>query len=110
MILKFRTPTDNLPKIRSVVNEKRHEKIAEFKKKFAHAMKAAVRIFGKDSFRLRKENSRGGLGGWTTRVNAAVFQTLSMSFLDYKFEQLQHRSDNIREAYEDLVSDPQNTH
>lgn len=91
----YRTPTD--------------EKIAEFKKKFVHAMKAAVTIFGKDAFRLRKETSSGGLGGWTTRVNAAVFQTLSVSFLDYKFEQLQHRSDNIREAYEDLVSDPQNT-
>ena len=72
-------------------------------------MKAAVSIFGREAFRLRRETSNGRLGGWTTRVNAAVFQTLSVSFLDYKFEQLQHRSDNVREAYEDLVSDSQNT-
>lgn len=93
----------------SVYRNPQDDKIQDFKKKFNHAMKAAATIFGKESFRLRKETPNGGFGGWTSRINAAVFQTLSVSFLDYKFEQLQRRADSIREAYIDLVSDPQNT-
>jgi|LSQX01.2.fsa_nt_gb uncharacterized protein with ParB-like and HNH nuclease domain len=83
-------------------------KLDEFRKKFKLAIKAAVTIFGADAFRLRKDSASGGLGEWAGRVNASVFQVLSVSFLDYKFEQLQRRADCIREAYIDLVSDPSN--
>jgi 5-methylcytosine-specific restriction endonuclease McrA len=89
----YRTPTDG--------------KIEDFRRKFTHSMKAAKTIFGPRAFRLRRELSKGALGEWTTRINASVFQVLSVSFLDYKLEQLTRRSDSIYEAYINLISDPE---
>ena len=76
----------------------------EFRQKFVHAMKAAVTIFGNKGFRLRKEGAHGP-GNWTSKVNAAVFQVLSVSFTSYKLEQLTRRADSIYEAYVSLVSE-----
>jgi hypothetical protein len=84
------------------------DKIEEFRGKFTHAMKAAKTIFGPRAFRLRKESSKGTLGEWATRINASIFQTLSVSFLDYTLDQLTRRSDSIYEAYINLISDPEN--
>ncbi|MBQ7263595.1 MAG: DUF262 domain-containing protein, partial [Synergistaceae bacterium] len=84
------------------------DKIRSFRKRFEHAMKSSVTVFGDEGFRLRKE-TKDGFGEWTTRINAAIFQTITVSFLDYKIEQIQRRADSIREAYIDLVSDPSDT-
>ena len=90
----------------SIYRNPTEDKIEDFRHKFVHSMKAAKTIFGCNAFRLRKESSKGTLGEWTTRVNASVFQVLSVSFLDYKLEQLTRRSDSIYEAYVNLISNP----
>ena len=81
-------------------------KSQEFRQKFNHSMKAASTIFGDEGFRLRKETS-SRLGGWASRVNASVFQVLTVSFTDFPLEQLTRRRDAIEEAYIDLVSSPE---
>jgi hypothetical protein len=94
----------------SIYRNPTEDKIEDFQRKFAHSMKAAKTIFGSHAFRLRKElgkEPKGALGEWTTRVNASIFQVISVSFLDYKLEQLTRRSDSIYEAYVNLISDPE---
>jgi hypothetical protein len=78
-------------------------KLTEFRKQFTHSMKAAGTIFGKGGFRLRKE-VKDGLTGWGAKVNASVFQVLSVSFTDYSLAQITRRRDSIYEAYVNLVS------
>lgn len=79
------------------------DKLGEFEKQFKKSMKASVTIFGDQAFRLRRDSQKGG-GEWATRVNATVFQTLSVSFTNYDIGQLTRRADAIREEYIDLIS------
>ena len=81
-------------------------KADEFTKIFKKASKAAVTIFGNQSFRLRRDKTRGG-GEWASRINATVFQVLMTSFADKDIGQLTRSADSIYEAYVDLISTDQ---
>jgi len=81
-------------------------KADEFTKIFKKASKAAVTIFGNQSFRLRRDKTRGG-GEWASRINATVFQVLMTSFTDKDIGQLTRSADSIYEAYVDLISTDQ---
>lgn len=82
-------------------------KLDEFRKNFKHAMRASHTVFGQDAFRLRRQDARGG-GEWATRVNATVFQVITVSFTNYDLVQITQRSDAIYEEYLDLVSKDSN--
>ena len=81
-------------------------KADEFTKIFKKASKAAVTIFGNQSFRLRRDKTRGG-GEWASRINATVFQVLMTSFADKDIGQLTRSADSIYESYVDLISTDQ---
>jgi hypothetical protein len=74
-----------------------------FRRNFKHAMRASHTVFGQDAFRLRRQDARGG-GEWATRVNATVFQVITVSFTNYDLAQITQRADAIYEEYLDLVS------
>jgi uncharacterized protein with ParB-like and HNH nuclease domain len=57
-------------------------KLHEFEREFRKAMRSSVTVFGEYGFRLRKADSKRA-SEWATRVNAAVFQVISVSFAQY---------------------------
>ena len=78
-------------------------KLEEFEKEFKKASRAAHSVFGEAAFRLRRHDDKGG-GEWATRVNASVFQVISVSFTNYDLSQITQRKDAIFEEYLDMVS------
>ncbi|HEY7212805.1 MAG TPA: DUF262 domain-containing protein [Bryobacteraceae bacterium] len=85
------------------------DKLKEFEEMFMKASKAALTIFGDKAFRLRKFSKDEGSksGEWQPRINAAVFQTIAVSFTEYNLGQLTRASDVIFEEYLDLISTDQ---
>jgi hypothetical protein len=79
------------------------DKLAEFRETFREAMRACYTVFGNRAFRLRKEDT----GGWALRVNAAVFQVISVCFTDYDRGTITRSADSIFEAYTDMISSDQ---
>jgi len=90
-----------------IYREPGDEKLKEFESKFSHAMKACKTVFGTSGFRLR-ERSRNGdpkdLGAWTNRVNASIFQVVSVAFTEYDLGSITRRADLIYEEFLDLLS------
>lgn len=78
------------------------EKIKEFRSAFKVSMRACHTVFGNKAFRLRRINDRGG-GEWTPRINASIFQVLSVSFADQDIGRITRAADRIFEAYVDLI-------
>jgi hypothetical protein len=78
-------------------------RLDEFKRKFELASRAAFTVFGQDAFRLRRQDAKGG-GEWATRVNASIFQVLTVSFTDYDLAQITQRAAAIYEEYLDLIT------
>jgi len=76
------------------------EKLGEFRETFRAAMRASFTVFGNKAFRLRKEDS----GGWALRVNAAVFQVISVCFTEYDRGTITRSADSIFEAYTDMIA------
>jgi hypothetical protein len=58
------------------------EKLEEFRQKFKHGMKACYTVFGDKAFRVRR-GSGTRVGEWAPRINATIFQVLSVCFTDY---------------------------
>jgi hypothetical protein len=77
------------------------EKLGEFENAFRKAMRASVTIFGDKGFRVRQT---GGKGEWGSRVNAAIFQTVSVSFTAYDAGALTRSADAVMEEFLDLLS------
>src|SRR5207248_3506959 len=75
-------------------------KLDEFEKQFKKATRA---VFGDFAYRLRRQDSKGG-GEWATRVNAAVFQVIAVSFTNDDLGQVTQRRDAILEEYLDMVT------
>lgn len=82
------------------------EKIDEYRKAFEKCMRGCVTVFGDNGFRLKSEitkaNSKSS-GEWASRVNAAVFQVISTSFVNHDLGQITRCSDAIYEEYLDLI-------
>lgn len=74
------------------------EKLSEFEKKFIHAMKASVTVFGNNGFRLRRTGPKGG-GEWAPRINQTIFQVVAVSFTRFDLHQITLRSDAIMEEF-----------
>jgi hypothetical protein len=85
----YRNPTD--------------EKLKEYEREFRKAMKACVTVFGNNAFRLRRDSQSGG-GEWASRLNAAIFQVVAVSFTSYDLGQITRCADSIFEEYVDLIS------
>ncbi len=79
------------------------DKLAEYEKKFKSAMRAAFTVFGDKAFRLRRVDAKGG-GEWAPRINAPIFQVLSVSFTEYDLTAITERADSILEEYLDLTA------
>ena len=67
------------------------------------AIKSVITVFGNNAFRLRKIDENGN-GQWVKRVNASVFQVLSVSLSSYDRSQVTQKADAIFEEYLDLIS------
>jgi uncharacterized protein with ParB-like and HNH nuclease domain len=78
-------------------------KLHEFEREFRKAMRSSVTVFGEYGFRLRKSDSKRA-SEWATRVNAAVFQVISVSFTQYDATHVTRNADAIFEEYLDLVT------
>lgn len=78
-----------------------NEKLQEYEKQFRKSMKACLTVFGNQAFRLRRADERQD---WATRPNAAIFQVIATSFVDYDLGQITRRSDSIFEEYLDLIT------
>ena len=78
-------------------------KLDEFENQFKKATRAAYTVFGDFAYRLRRQDSKGG-GEWATRVNAAVFQVIAVSFTNDDLGQVTQRRDAILEEYLDMVT------
>jgi len=85
----YRNPTDR--------------KLKEFEKIFKKSIQSAFTVFGKNAFRIRKLDSNGN-GQWNRRLNASIFQVISVSFAEYERIQITQRADAIFEEYLDLIS------
>ena len=85
------------------------EKLNEFESVFRKAMKASHTIFGDQGFRLRRagRNSSSRGGEWGSRMNAAIFQAIAVSFTDFDLGALTRSSDAIFEEYLDLIATDQ---
>ena len=79
------------------------DKLKEYEREFRKAMKACVTVFGDKGFRLRRDSGSGG-GEWASRLNAAIFQAVSVSFTRCDLGQVTRRADSVFEEYLDLVS------
>jgi hypothetical protein len=79
------------------------EKLEEFRQKFKHAMKACFTVFGDKAFRLRR-GSGTRAGEWAPRINATIFQVLSVCFTDYDLGSITRSADSIFESYLDLIA------
>lgn len=81
------------------------DKLKEFRKVFKHSMRACYTVFGDKAFRLRRASTKSVRGGeWAPRINATVFQVLSVSMTEYDLGQITRAADRIKEAYLDLLS------
>jgi uncharacterized protein with ParB-like and HNH nuclease domain len=78
------------------------EKIKEFRSSFKHSMRACQTVFGSKAFRLRRVHERGG-GEWASRINASIFQVISVSFNNYDIGHITRSADSIFESYLDLI-------
>lgn len=78
------------------------EILKDFKNSFELAVRASFTVFGDKAFRLRR-NSEKGAGEWAPKINASVFQVISVSFCDYDIGQITRASDAIYEEYCDLI-------
>lgn len=65
-------------------------------------MRACQTVFGNKAFRLRRVYEKGG-GEWASRINASIFEAISVSFNDYDIGILTRSADSICEAYIDLI-------
>jgi Protein of unknown function DUF262/HNH endonuclease len=79
------------------------EKLKEYEREFRKAMKACVTVFGNNAFRLRRDSQSGG-GEWASRLNAAIFQVVAVSFTAFDLGQITRSADSIFEEYIDLIS------
>ena len=79
------------------------QKIEEFRSQFKRAMKACYTVFGEKAFRLRKILGTRA-GEWTPRINATIFQIISVCFTDYETGAITRSADSILEAYLDLIA------
>jgi uncharacterized protein with ParB-like and HNH nuclease domain len=75
------------------------QKLRDFSIAFKNMSRAAFTIFGDNAFRLRAKK-----GGWNSRINAAVFQSISVPLLNYNLSQLTRNADSIYEEYLDLIT------
>lgn len=75
-------------------------KLTEFENVFKKTMKACVTVFGENAFRLRSQK-----GGWSPRINAAVYQAISVTLTSYDLSQITRRADAIYEEYLNLLAD-----
>lgn len=75
------------------------DKINEFRNNFKKSIKASYTIFADNAFRLRSKK-----GGWSSQVNASIFQVLMVSFVKYDLGALTRMADAIFEEYVDLIS------
>ena len=82
------------------------QKLQEYRDIFKHCTRAALTVFGKDGFRLKKENPRTSKssGEWSTRSNAAIFQCIATSFASHRLQAITKNADRIYEEYLDLIS------
>jgi hypothetical protein len=78
-------------------------KIQEFRDQFKRSMKACFTVFGDKAFRLRKASGARS-GEWTSRINATIFQVISVSFTDYDVGAITRSADSIFEAFLDLIA------
>lgn len=78
------------------------EKTKEFRAAFKHSMRACQTVFGNKAFRLRRVYEKGG-GEWASRINASIFQVVSVAFNNYDIGQITRSADGIYEAYLDLI-------
>ncbi len=83
------------------------DKIEDFERQFLKSMKASQTVFGENAFRLRAHREKARGGEWGSRINASVFQVISVSFTDYELGALTRASDRIFEAYVDLIETDQ---
>jgi Protein of unknown function DUF262/HNH endonuclease len=79
------------------------EKTKDYKKHFKHAMRAAYTVFGDKGFRLRRKEGSPS-SEWAARINASIFQVVSVSFTAHDLGAITRNADCIFEAYVDLVS------
>lgn len=79
------------------------DKLDDFERQFLKSMKASQTVFGDNAFRLRAHRERTRGGEWGSRINASVFQVISVSFTEYDLGALTRASDRIFEAYVDLI-------
>ncbi len=82
------------------------EKLKEYAEVFKRCAKASLTVFGKNGFRLRKEDpgSSKSFGEWSTRSNIAIFQCVATSFADHRLGSITRNADRIYEEYLDLIS------
>jgi hypothetical protein len=82
------------------------DKLREFRETFREAMRACYTVFGNKAFRLRKGKGKDS-SGWALRINAAVFQVISVCFTEYDRGEITRSADSISEAYADMVATDQ---
>lgn len=82
------------------------QKLKEYAEVFKRCAKASLTVFGKNGFRLRKEDpgTSKSFGEWSTRCNIAIFQCVATSFADYRLADITKSADRIYEEYLDLIS------
>ena len=82
--------------------------VKDFVFSFCNGKLLRMRIpgFRYPQFRLRRSD-RNGAGEWRGRINASVFQVVSVSFAEYDLVQLTRRANAVREEYLDLISSNQ---
>ena len=80
------------------------EKLKEFRTAFQRSMRCCHTVFGNRAFRLRRRTDPKSGGEWTPRVNASIFQVISVGFTDYEIGHVTRSADSIYEAYLDLIA------
>jgi hypothetical protein len=85
----------------------KEDKLKEYESQFNKSMKAAVTVFGNHGFRNRKVDFKGA-GEWSPRVNASIFQVISVSFCQYDLGQITRSADAIYEEYLDMLASDKN--
>ncbi len=78
--------------------------LQDFEDKFRRAMRVSFTVFGKDAFRLRQKRDGSNMKEFASRINASIFQVVSVSFTLYDTAALLRASDAIYEEYLDLIA------
>ncbi len=78
-------------------------KIQEYRNEFKRSMKGCYTVFGDKAFRLRK-TSGSRSGEWAPRINATIFQVISVCLTDHDTGAITRSADAIFEAYLDLIA------